>query len=247
MIHDIGVTQTRVVFMDMPVVFDLNLVAQGYRMPFRWDASAGARLGVLSRDATSDTTRWIEIEPCYVFHVLNSYDDGAQIVMDVIRYERTFDTDRRGPVEDELGQLQRWRIDPERGSVSTTVLDETPQEFPRVDPRRETLKHRYGYAVELGDQPREIAFRGLIQHDLQTGERTRHDVGRGRSAGEGVFVPRGAAENAGYVLAPVYDAATNASDIVVLDAERFEAAPLATIHLPVRIPFGFHGNFVSLG
>jgi carotenoid cleavage dioxygenase len=244
MMHDFGVTQTRVVFMDLPVVFDLRLIEQGYTMPFRWDASFQARLGVLSRDATTDATRWINIDPCYVYHVLNSYDDGARIIMDVIRYERVFDKSRIGPMEDKPGKLVRWAIDVDAGVVKETVLDITPQEFPRVDPRRETLPHRYGYAVEANGGPNQIAFQGLLKHDLKMATTQRHDVGPRRSAGEGVFVPSGPGEDQGYLIAPVYNAETNTSDVVVLDAQNFAGAPLATIHLPVRIPFGFHGNFV---
>jgi carotenoid cleavage dioxygenase-like enzyme len=202
---------------------------------------------VQPRSARTDETRWLEIAPCYVYHVLNAYDDGAQIVMDVIRYDRTFDRDRRGPIEDSLGKLVRWRIDAARGTLVETLTDDAPQEFPRVDPRRETLAHRYGYTVEVDPNPERLGFTALLQHDLQAGTRTRHDFGAGRAPGEGVFVPSGPAENAGYVLTAVYDSATQTSDVVVLDAQDFAAPPLATIHLPVRIPFGFHGNFVSLG
>lgn len=63
---------------------------------------------------------------------------------------------------------------------------------------------------------------------------------------EPVFVPRsdGAAEDDGWVLAYVYDAADDRSDVVVLDAQDFTAPPVATIHLPVRVPFGFHGSWL---
>lgn len=244
MIHDFGVTQTRVVFMDLPVQFDVELAVNGYSMPFRWNDRAEARVGVLSRDATSDSVRWIEIEPCYVYHVLNAYDDGAKIVMDVVRHPRTFDQNRNWPFEDQLGKLVRWTIDEVAGSLDEQPLDLTPQEFPRVSPRVETLQHRYGYAVEL--DPSGFHFRGLLKHDLKSGSRERHEVGPGRAASEGVFVPRGPGEDEGYLIAPVYDASTNTSDVIVIDAQDFSAPPVATIHLPVRIPFGFHGNFVSL-
>ena len=64
-------------------------------------------------------------------------------------------------------------------------------------------------------------------------------------ASEGVFVPVGAGEDEGYVLAPVYDASTGKSHVRVIDAQKFAAPPVAVIELPVRIPFGFHGDFFS--
>jgi carotenoid cleavage dioxygenase len=61
-----------------------------------------------------------------------------------------------------------------------------------------------------------------------------------------VFVPREGAtdEDDGWVLSYVYDNATDRSDVVILDAQDFGGGPVATIELPVRVPFGFHGNWV---
>jgi carotenoid cleavage dioxygenase len=226
--------------MDLPVVFDLQMVADGFALPFRWDDAHVSRFGVMPR--AGGEVQWIEIEPCYVFHPLNAYDDGERIVMDAVRYRRTFDLAHQG--EQEVGALYRFTIDPSAGRVTTQLLDDRGQEFPRLDPRRETLPHRYGYAVEVGPNAGAFSFGGLLKHDLLRGTCERHDVGEGRAASEGVFVPSGPGEDEGYVLAPVYDAGRNASDVIILDAQNFSAAPLATVHLPVRIPFGFHGNFV---
>src|SRR5262249_52006378 len=148
MMHDFGVTATRVVFMDLPVVFDLNLVAQGASMPFRWDPSYGARLGVMRRDGDGSDLRWFEIPLCYVFHPFNAYDDGDKIVTDVIEYERMFAESRIGPEGSSAPRFVRWEIDPERGQLARTVIDEHAQEFPRIDPRKNVRQHRYGYAVE---------------------------------------------------------------------------------------------------
>ena len=45
-------------------------------------------------------------------------------------------------------------------------------------------------------------------------------------------------------MAYVHDPNRNAADVVILDAQDFTAPPVATIHLPVRVPFGFHGNWI---
>jgi carotenoid cleavage dioxygenase len=62
-----------------------------------------------------------------------------------------------------------------------------------------------------------------------------------------VFVPRSddAAEDAGWVMSLVYDAGTDRSDLVILDAQDFAGEPVATVHLPQRVPFGFHGNWIA--
>jgi len=62
---------------------------------------------------------------------------------------------------------------------------------------------------------------------------------------EPVFVERSAKadEGDGWLLAVVYRAGENRSDLLVLDAQDVEAGPIATAKLPRRVPFGFHGNW----
>jgi carotenoid cleavage dioxygenase len=245
MMHDFGVTATRAVFMDLPVVFDLSLVERGYGIPFRWDASYGARVGVMRRDGDGSDLRWIEIPPCFVYHPFNAYDDGERIVMDVVEHERTFDdVELNGPSSMAPPRCVRWLIDPARGTLERSVLDERGEEFPRIDPRRACRPHRYGYGVRTAFGAA-LEFRGLFKRDFAAGTTEEHELPAGCAASEGVFVPVGPAEDEGYVIAPVYDAARNASEIRVIDARRFAAAPVATIELPVRIPFGFHGDFFA--
>jgi carotenoid cleavage dioxygenase len=87
----------------------------------------------------------------------------------------------------------------------------------------------------------------LVKYDLASGAVEEHSFGAGCVPGEGVFVPAGddAGEDSGYVLAYVYDAGRDGSDLVILDASDFAAAPVATVALPQRVPFGFHGSWVD--
>lgn len=244
MMHDFAITQTRAVFMDLPVVFDLNMVAEGYGFPFRWDETYDARIGVMRRDGDGTDLRWIEIPSCYIFHIYNAYDDGASIVLDAVEYERTF-VGKTTTLEGQApAQCVRFVIDPQRGTVNRSVIDTRGEEFPRIDPRLVGRKHRYGYAVQTHWKGM-LPFEGLIKHDFVSGRAEIHDIGSGRAASEGVFVPTGRGEDEGYVIAPVYDASSHTSEIVILDAQRFSEKPVATIELPVRIPYGFHGDFVQ--
>jgi carotenoid cleavage dioxygenase-like enzyme len=236
MMHDFGVTARRVIFMDLPVIVDLDLIEQGIGFPFRWDEDHQARLGIMDRDANSDTVTWIDIDPCYVFHTLNSYDDGDKIIMDVVRYRKAFSGEA-----DPGSQLVRWTIDVNRGSVDSRILSDESQEFPRVNPKVECHKHRYGYVLQAGGKH---SFGGLFKHDLELGTTQYHDVGERYAAGEPVFVPTGDGEDEGYILSVVYDGETQLSELRVIDAQDFCAPALATVKLNTRIPFGFHGNFI---
>ena len=85
-----------------------------------------------------------------------------------------------------------------------------------------------------------------MKYDLRGGTAAVHDFGPGRLPAEPVFVPASssAAEDEGWLLTYVYDAARDGSDLVILDAADFTGKPTATISLPQRVPFGFHGSWI---
>ena len=241
MMHDFGVTATRVIFMDLPVIVDLDIMERGMGMPFRWDDKHQARLGILDRDAAADSAVWIDIDPCYVFHPLNSYDDGDKIIMDVVRYRKMF-TEQPDSDFERGSQLVRWTIDVAAGTVDSRVLSKLDQEFPRINPRFECHPHRYGYALESGGRH---GFSGLLKHDLIEGTTQQYDVGENCAGGEPVFVPVGEGEDEGYILSVVFDGNTQLSELHVVDARNFTSPAVAVVKLNARVPFGFHGNFVS--
>jgi carotenoid cleavage oxygenase len=244
MMHDFAITERNVVFMDLPVVYDFDLL-DARPIPARWKPDNGARVGVLPRDGSAEI-RWYEVELGYVFHTLNAYDDGDRVVLDVIRHPKMFDRDIYG-VADGRGQLYRWTVDPTAGRVREERVNARVQELPRIDPRQQGRPYRYGYTLLTGDSRDGTTpvFKGLAKHDLRTGEVEEAHFGRGASPGEGVFVPGGDGEDDGWVFVIVFDAAREASDLVILDATNFAGKPVARVQLPQRVPNGFHGLWVG--
>ena len=249
MIHDFGVTATRAVFLDLPVVFDLELAGAGRSIPYRWMPEAGARVGVMPRAGGNAQVRWIGIDPVYVFHVLNCFDDGDGVIIDVVRYDTAFDTAPGEVISLGTPVLARWTVDLGADRVTEQRLDDTAVEFPRVGEEVAGLRHRYGYCTRLGEHPAEPGYRGLVKYDLVRDESVRFDPGEHLSPGEPVFVKAadGRGEDEGWILSVMYDAARDASDLVILDATSFAGPPVATVHLPARVPFGFHGSWVPAG
>jgi carotenoid cleavage dioxygenase len=251
MMHGFSVTATRVVWLDLPVVFDVNLVGH-QPFPFAWRPENGARVGVMSRTSDDAKVVWIDIDPCYVYHDFNAYDDvDGNIILDVVVYPDMFATDLYGPGKTSPN-LQRWTIDPVAGRVAMQHLDDRSEEFPRINDRFSGVQHRYGYSTELDVGPTSWKLGGLRKHDLLQGRTERHDVGPGGAASEPVFIPAGDdnGEDAGWVVSIVYDAGRDASDVIVVDATDFSSPPSAVIHLRQRVPFGFHGGWfpeASLG
>lgn len=239
MMHDFALTANHVVFMDLPIVFDMDIAAGGRKdMPYRWDDEYGARLGVLRRDDPFGEVRWFDIDPCYVFHVANAHEvsvNGAdKIVLQAVRYPELW---RDSGGFDAEGVLWTWTIDLTAGTVRESQLDDRGIEFPRIDDRLAGLPARYSVSVGRN---------GWVRHDLTDGSAVVHDLGTG-DPGEAVFVPAAGAvgESNGYYLGYVYDPTRDGSDLVILDAADFTGDPVATVKLPQRVPYGFHGNWIS--
>ncbi len=253
MIHDFSITEHHVLFMDLPVVFDLDLAMKG-GMPYRWDDDYEARIGVMARGGSGGDVQWFAIDPCYVFHPMNSFErtspSGAtSIVFDTARYPDLWRADSAKFNND--ATLHRWTLDLTKGTVSEEPLDDRLIEFPRVNDDLVGLTNRYGYAVAnrpVADGPPRSE---LVKYDLETGHSTAHDFGTTQIPGEAVFVPADAEtvrdtarEDAGWLMGFIYDKPTDTSSLVVLDASDIAADPVASVTLPRRVPFGFHGSWM---
>ena len=108
------------------------------------------------------------------------------------------------------------------------------------DERLTGRRHRYGYSVgfdggALGDS--------VLKHDTVAGTTQERRLGAGRLAGEMVFVPSSAdaAEDDGVLMGYAHDRARGLTDLVLLDAGTLD--DVATVHLPGRVPAGFHGSW----
>ncbi|MBB5953743.1 carotenoid cleavage dioxygenase [Saccharothrix tamanrassetensis] len=245
MMHDFAITEHHVVWLDLPVVFDMALV--GRALPYRWDDDYGARIGVMAKDG--GPVQWFEVESCYVFHVGNAREDAAgRVVLDAVRYDRTMwdgfwptlgsgqeavDTAAAGGTS----TLHRWILDPASGSVAEERIDERGVEFPTLNDALVGRDNQYLYTV---------GERTIVKYDTRTGDGDEHDLGAGWHAGEAVFVLAADArgEDEGWLLSLVTNEDTTVpSELRVLDATDVKAGPVASVHLPRRVPTGFHGSW----
>ncbi|MEM7218721.1 MAG: carotenoid oxygenase family protein [Pseudomonadota bacterium] len=245
MIHDMSITENYAVIYDLPVTLSFLALGTGASFPFRWNDDYEPRVGLLPRGGAPEDIIWRSITPNYAYHPMNAYEDErGDVVIDIARYPRMFDTDTLGPFGDGSPRLDRWTLNPREepgaGSVREETIDERYQEFPRCHPALNGQPYRYGYTVAAEG----YSFPALYKHDLQTGSSWTYEVGAGRHSGEPVFVPREGAseEDDGYLLTFVFDQASGTSDLIIVDAQ--ELTQLAAVHIPERVPYGFHGNWV---
>ncbi|MEN9645350.1 MAG: hypothetical protein RL238_2019 [Actinomycetota bacterium] len=243
MLHDMSLTQQYAVVYDLPCNVDIDLAMAG-RFPFRWQPGGLSRVGLLPREADADAIIWVDVPECYTFHPLNAFDqpDGTMVI-DTCVYDRMFEGDLSGPFGDNLARLERWVINPASRTSSVTVVDDRPVEFPRHRGSLTAKPYRYGYAAS----PNDGAEWPLLKIDMHTGQVIEHSYGAGRGGGEPVFVsrPNPTAEDDGWLLTFVHDVPKGTAELVVLDAQDISRGEVARVLLPQRVPYGFHGNWVS--
>lgn len=239
MIHDMAFTRSFIVVPDFPVTFQPERAHTGF--PWIWDERRPSRIGLLPRDGDGSRLQWFETPRCYAYHFANAYDDGDRTIIDLPKHPAMFWRDQNGPNEG-APILVRWTLDRASGRLTETVLDDHGTDFPRINGRHAGQDYRYLYTAHWGDK---VEFGPAMKHDLQRGTTELHDYGPGRMTSEPVFVrkPGATAEDDGWIISSVYDPARHRSDIVILEAQDFTGAPIATIPLPVRVPFTFHGGW----
>ena len=255
MVHDFAVSRRHVVLFDLPAVFDLAALLAG-EPGILWEPGNGARIGVLDRQRPHDPVRWFEVEPFWMFHVLNAHDEsgaaGDAVVVEGCRADRlNVSFDRSGPSggpPDAAGRpsLHRWRIDLATGLVTDGPLDDRPGDFPRVNDDHAGLDAHFGYVTHTRAwEGGEVEFDGVVKHHLATGGTVVHRYGATEVAGEAAFAPDPdrPGEDGGWLLNIVSDKAEGTSALVIVDAEAMEE--VARVHLPRRVPSGFHGTWLA--
>lgn len=248
MIHDCIVTEHYIVIPVLPLSGSLPRAMSG-KPAFAWEPELGGHLAVIRRDEGVSSLRWIEVPACYVFHVMNAFEQGGAIVADVMRYAAAplFPNPDGTKGENAAAYLTRWTIDLAAGAVAETPLDDTAGEFPRFDERFAGKPYRHGWFVGQSLKPGDFRSNVVAHVDLATGTRKTWTAPRGDAISEAVFTHagQGAGEGEGWLTAVIYRGAEDVSEFVVFDAQQVDKGPIASAKLPRRVPFGFHGQWVA--
>jgi carotenoid cleavage dioxygenase-like enzyme len=247
MVHDFAVTDRDAIFWIGPVLFGADEANPYPAVPFHWDETGPCKVGVMPLDGSGDQIRWVDIDPCYVFHGLNAHREGDDVVVQVSKLPEAFG--RRGDLVPP--QLTEWRIG--TGGTDLTIresqLYDREMDLPTHDRRFTGRPTRHGWLATTFGPESEYGFElgGLAHVDLDKGTEDVWDPGANLRAGEGFFVPAGetAPEGEGWVLTYIWDRTTDTSSLAIFDAQAVAEGPVAQVHLGVRVPFGFHGWWVD--
>ncbi|XP_025806997.1 9-cis-epoxycarotenoid dioxygenase NCED5, chloroplastic-like, partial [Panicum hallii] len=249
MIHDFAITENHVVVPDHQVVFKLGEMFRG-GSPVVLDKEKTSRFGVLPKYATDASEMvWVDVPDCFCFHLWNAWEepetDEVVVVGSCMTPADSIFNDSDDRLESVLTEI---RLNTRTGaSTRRAVLPPTSQvnlEVGMVNRNMLGRKTRYAYLAVAEPWPK---VSGFAKVDLATGELTRFEYGEGRFGGEPCFVPTEGApargEDDGYILSLVRDERAGTSELLVVNAADMRLE--ATVQLPSRVPYGFHGTFIG--
>ncbi|KAL5577922.1 hypothetical protein UlMin_019621 [Ulmus minor] len=245
-LHDFAITKKYAIFVDIQIGMNpMEMIGGG--SPVGSDASKVPRLGLIPRYAKDESEmRWFEVPGFNIMHAINAWDEEDAVVMvapNILSIEHTMER-----MELVHALVEKVRIDLKTGIVSRQPLSAGNLDFAVINPAYTAKKNKYVYAA-VGEPMPKIA--GVVKLDVSRGggECTvgRRMFGEGCYGGEPFFVGKenGEEEDDGYVVSYVHNERSGESRFIVMDAKSPELEIVAAVKLPRRVPYGFHGLFVS--
>ena len=252
MMHDFGLTKDYAVFHVVPIISSWERLEAG--LPhFGFDTTKEIHMVVLPRDGDARDIKIFTAPNCFASHVMNAFNEGTKIHFDTPEAKNNmfpFFPDVHGAPfngPESASFLTRWTVDMDSNSNEFEKRERLTTfvgEFPRMDERYNTQPYRHGWMLGMGMGPGSRASLGHV--DAATGKAKVWQAGENRSLQEPCFIPKSkdAPEGEGYVVQIQPHNDDGQSDLLLFDAQRVDEGPMATIHIPFRMRFGLHGNWV---
>ncbi|KAK7243992.1 hypothetical protein RIF29_38807 [Crotalaria pallida] len=247
MMHDFAITENFVVIPDQQVVFKLSEMIKG-GSPVIYDKEKVSRFGILDKNAEDGNgIRWIDAPECFCFHLWNAWEEEESDEVVVIGSCMTPADSIFNECDENLKSvLSEIRLNLRTGkSTRRAIMEESEQvnlEAGMVNRNKLGRKTQYAYLALAEPWPK---VSGFAKVDLFSGEVNKYMYGEERFGGEPLFLPREAnseREDDGYIVAFVHDEKEWKSELQIVNAMTLKLE--ATIQLPSRVPYGFHGTFI---
>jgi carotenoid cleavage dioxygenase-like enzyme len=246
MIHDFAVTQKHIAFLAIPLAANQEMLDKG-GPHWAYDSTLPSYLGVMRRGGDGKDMRWIKGPTWMATHTMGAWSDGDRLFVDMDGapgnqfpffpgVHESFDP------RNAAGHLVRMSVDTSVKNPDSygmeTLYPEATGALSRQDDRYHTVPYRYGFLSaadrwHMFDHQKRIASAFVVTADTRLAEMC--------------FVPRktGAPEGDGYLIGVATRTQENGrSDVLIVDTQRLQDGPIATIKMPYRIVGQVHGLWV---
>lgn len=256
--HSFSLTPNYVIFAQYPLVvnpLDLLIKGKPFITNYRWEPQKGTQFLIVDRHSGLAVRRY-QAESFFSFHHVNAYEQGDDIILDLVAYPDATIVDTVGSYGEPLARLKvnnalaqtkltRFCFMLKTDQFSQSVVLEAPLEFPRINLNYDGKPYRFLYAADIREPQETEEGRQLLKIEVAE-KKNLSWFEAGCCPGEPVFVarPGGVKEDDGVVLAIVYDQKKNSSFLLVLDAGSFKE--VARAEVKHKIPLGLHGQYYSL-
>jgi carotenoid cleavage dioxygenase-like enzyme len=254
-VHDFSLSPSYAIFYLSPYNLDMEALIQQNRTlmdALRWEPEHGSRLLIVSRDS-GDEAATISISQRYCLHLINCFETGHRLMVDVVEYDRPlYDQYQVVPdffTEVSAGQPVRFVVDMKsREVIERQDIDYgLAPDFPSIDPMRVTQAYRDVWMLGMsatGRRGRKF-FDQLIHADWE--EATTGDVYQAPPmqylGGEPICIGDPGDQRTGSIICQVFDAAHMTSAFALFDVFHVAGGPVAMLPLREPIPSLFHASF----
>jgi all-trans-8'-apo-beta-carotenal 15,15'-oxygenase len=261
--HDFSVTKRHIIF-NLPSIeinfFDYLSGQKSFLGAMHWKPEIGNIILVFDRMGEKAPFQ-LDAHPCWVWHVLNAYEEGDEIISDFIAYQNpdhilgddpalcAVMAGRKGQYH-YPGEIRRYIINTAKRNFRLEILDKGDYEFPFVNPQYVCHKHRFGYFAQRHQD--NLYFSGIARIDMKTLKTQSYNWGKGIFCSEPAFIPKpnyiyspDTDTESGWLLTEVYNTRRQKTLLAVFNADHISDGPVAKVYLNHPIPPGLHGFWLS--
>lgn len=262
--HSFAITEQYVILVEFPLVvnpIDLMLSNKGFITSFHWRPELGTNFIIINRKTGLHVKTINDKTPIFAFHHVNAFEKGDDIILDIVTYpnpnvitdlasfdEKNEPANPKGTtpnVNKDLTKLTRYTLSLKTPTIQSTVLVDSPIEFPRINENYNAVPYRYAYAVDARPLAQTTDLRPIYKIDVTTKEKLIWQE-PGLTPGEPVFIQNPEAnkdEDSGVVITIVLDTPKQKAFLLILDAKTFKE--IGRSYAPHSIPVGLHGQFFT--